>query len=578
MRISSMDATELIHGLRRIGGEPESVEVKSGAGGFPGSVRETLVAFANTDGGTILIGVDEAAGFTVVELPNIVTHRDGLVALARDAITPPLTITTDVVEVEGGLVLVAQVPPVPAEQRPAYVTSKGMTTGAYLRAGDGDRRMSEGEIGLVYSSRTQPTHDREAVTGTSAADLDWTSLRRTLQRVRAGSSRLRGVDETLVLFRLGVLAERRDDSPLTLAGLLAFGDFPQQFFPQLMVSIAVHPPEGSRGTRFLDNVTVRGSIPDMVDEALVVLRRNLAARAVMSEMGRSDHLEYPLESIREALVNALLHRDHSPLTRGTQVQVDLHPDRLVIRSPGGLYGGLVTDELGEDGASSSRNGVLASLLSDAYLPGSEDLVAENRSTGVPTMIGLARANGLPRPVFRSTILSFTVTMGRSELLGTEVRRWIAAVAGPLPTPTHEVALAMMRGGPITNAMLREWGPDRIAAGQVLSDLVGRGLAVKEGGRRYARYRLDPTRAAPTAPTLFDDVPVPPTTADLVADRLRILGAASADTLQSYTALSRPTVVGHLNALIEQGLVAAEGSRNSPKRRYRWIGEKGAPSP
>lgn len=566
-----VDVTQLLDVLRRVGGEPETVEVKSGAGGFPGSLRETLVAFANTDGGTVLVGVDEDAGFQVVDLPDVARYRDNLVALARDTITPPLTVSTDIVEVEGQLVLLGQVPGLPADQRPAYVTAKGMTTGAYLRTGDGDRRMSEGEIGLLYASRTQPTYDQEPVPDTSIEDLDPDLVRRTLERVRAGSPRLRRADNTVVLHNTGVLAERRPDSPLTLAGYLTFGDYPQRLFPQLMVSVVVHPPERGE-TRFLDNVTVRGPIPDLVSESLAVVRRNLAARAVMTDTGRRDQLEYPLGSIREAVVNAILHRDYSPLTRGTQIQVDLFPDRLVVRSPGGLHGGLTTDDLGQNRASSSRNSVLASLLSDTYLPHSDELIAENRHTGVPTMIDLARDNGLPRPVFDSTILSFAVTLDRSQLLGPDVRRWIAAVAGHLPSPRHEVALAMLRTGPVTNSMLREWGADRIDAGQVLRDLVATGLAVKEGGRRYARYRLtapiDLTHAPPQ-PNLPSDAS---DTAERVTAALRSLGEATTQQLLDATGLSRPTVNAHVNALIARGQVAPEGARTSPKRRYRWVGD------
>lgn len=573
-RSDAQEISELLDGLRRIGGEPEGIEVKSGAGGFPKSVLESIVAFANTDGGTVIIGVDESAGFTVVPLPEISRYRDSIVALARDAVTPPLQLETAIVEVDGLHVLVAEVPPARSEHRPVYVTAKGTLNGAFLRTGDGDRRMSEGEVGLLFAGRSQPLYDTESVPGTSTEDLDWTSLRRTLQRVQAGSTKLRAVDETTVLFRLGILAERRADSPLTLAGLITFGDYPQQKFPQLMVSVVVHPPASSADTRFLDNVTVRGSIPDMVSETLAALRRNLAARAVMGDLGRSDRLDFPLESIREALVNALLHRDYGPLTRGTQVQVELHPDKLTIRSPGGLHGGLVTDELGEaERPSSSRNGMLASLLSDTYLPASDTLVAENRSSGIPTMIRLARSHGLPRPGFTSTVLGFTVSMGRSELLGEDVRSWISRLGVPTPTSTHEIALAMMRVGPVTNAMLREWGADRMSAGQVLRDLVESGAAVKEGGRRYARYVLDPSLARrPQQQTLvFSTVEAPLSTTERIAREIRTLRHASAGEIQVATGLSRPTVISHIRRLIEEGRVEAEGSRNSPHRQYRWRG-------
>lgn len=561
-----MSVEDILTALRRTGGEPERVEAKLAAGGLPRSCRETLSAFANTDGGSLLLGIDEGGGFTVVGLDDPVKIRDGIVQMSRDDMTPPLQISTEIVEIEGHQVVVAHVPPATADQRPVYVTSQGIVTGSYLRTGDGDRRISEAELALLVSSRGQPTYDAEAVEGTGVADLDEDAMRRTLQRVRRSLPRLAHVDDATALCRLGITTTAEPDAPLTLAGLLTFGEYPQRWFPQLMVSVVVHPAETDSRVRFIDNVSARGSIPEMVETALAVLQRHLSVRAVMGDFGRSDESEYPLEAVREAIVNAVMHRDYSPVTRGTQVQVDLFPDRLQVRSPGGLYGGVVVDDLGEEGVSSSRNAVLASLLAEAYMPMSSELVAENRSSGIPTMLGLARQRGLPRPVFTSTVTSFVVTMNRSELLGPEVRAWIAGLRAHLPTPAHELGLAMMRDGYITNAMLRQWGIDRVAAGQVLRDLVDQGLAVKEGGRRYARYVLDPvaTGGEPPADLFTSLVPT-------VAEALQEMGVATAPDLATRTGLSRNTVLNHLKPLILDGRVTAEGALRSPRRRYRWAG-------
>lgn len=146
-----------------------------------------------------------------------------------------------------------------------------------------------------------------------------------------------------------------------------------------MASVAVHPSESDRTeTRFLDNVTLRGSIPEIISEALVVLRRNLSARAITVDGGREDRLDFPLAAIREAVANALMHRDYSPVTRGTQVQIDLRPDSLVIRSPGGLYGPITVEDLGDIDVSSSRNATLGQLLSDTI---SHDRINSSPRTG-----------------------------------------------------------------------------------------------------------------------------------------------------------------------------------------------------
>lgn len=558
------DVVEILAALRRIGGEPSRIEAKRAAGGLPKSVRETLSAFANTDGGTLLLGVDEETGFSVVELSNPVALRDGLVQMSRDDLTPPLQIDVEIVEVENHRIVVAEILPAPADRRPVYVTSQGIAGGSYLRGGDGDRRMTEAEIALIMAARTQPVYDREPVIGSSTADLDDDAVHRTLRRVRSGFPKLAQSDDATVLYRLGITAGAAQESPLTLAGLLVFGQYPQQYFPQLMVSVIVHAPEHSSDTRFLDNQTVRGSIPEMVETTLSMLRRNLAVRSVITERGgRVDEVEYPLEAVREAVVNALMHRDYSPVTRGTQVQIELFPDRLIVRSPGGLYGGVVVDELGEEGISSSRNAVLASLLSDTYLPMSNELVAENRSSGIPAMLDVARRRGLPRPNFRSSITSFVVTMARSELLSPEVRAWIAGLDAHLPSQAHHLALAMLREGYLTNEMLRQWGVDRIAAGQVLRDLVDQGLAVKEGGRRYAQYVLD----AAALSTSSDPSDVLSDIGQILRDR----GDMTTGELTELMGASRTTVRKHLKSLITEGSVTAIGAAQSPRRRYRWVG-------
>ncbi len=564
--VNADDVIETLSALRRIGGEPTGVEAKLAAGGLPKTLRETLSAFSNSDGGAILLGVDEDAGFATRALSDPVAIRDGLVQMSRDDITPPLIISTNIVEVEGSSIVVAEVPAVTADRRPVYVTSQGVVNGSYLRGGDGDRHMSQAEIAMVMASRTQPTYDREPVAGTSSHDLETDALRRTLQRLRSGYPKLAQADEAGMLYRLGITTGLAPDSPLTLAGLLTFGQFPQQFFPQLMVSVVVHGPHDDSGTRFLDNQTVRGSIPEMVETTLAALRRNLAVRAVITDHGgRVDEVEYPLEAVREAVVNALMHRDYSPVTRGTQVQIDLHPDRLVIRSPGGLYGGVLVDELGEEGVSSSRNAVLASLLADTYLPSSTELVAENRSSGIPAMLDVARRRGLPRPQFQSSITSFVVTMARSELLSADARRWIAGLHAHLPTQAHHIALAMLREGYLTNAMLRQWGVDRIVAGQVLRDLVDQGLAIKEGGRRYAQYVLDPTAVGRAAePDLFTGL------LPTVPEALHRARELTANELVSLTGRSRSSVLKDLGVLADEGSVVAIGASRSPKRRYRWV--------
>lgn len=239
----------------------------------------------------------------------------------------------------------------------------------------------------------------------------------------------------------------------------------------------------------------------------------MRVRTHVDDSGRREQLDYPMEAVREAVVNALLHRDYSGGTRGTQVQIELHPDRLLVRSPGGLFGPVVLEDLGSEGVSSSRNSFLASLLSDTYLPASDRLVAENRPSGIPAMIRELQRSGLARPIFRNFANRFEVEFSRSELLDPATRRW---------------------------------------------------LAVRTGGRRYATYSLG---ASAEAPDLFTS-----TSPRIdVAEVLRARRSASAKELIAATGYSRPTVLLRPEELIKEGAVRAEGAPNSPKRRYLWSG-------
>ena len=107
----------------------------------------------------------------------------------------------------------------------------------------------------------------------------------------------------------------------------------------------------------------------MVRDTLAAIRRNMSRRAVIADAGRQDIWEYPETALREAVVNALVHRDLSGSARGTQVQVEMYPDRLVIKNPGGLFGPVTVDSLGEEAISSARNATLIKLLEDVPLPG-----------------------------------------------------------------------------------------------------------------------------------------------------------------------------------------------------------------
>ena len=118
-----------------------------------------------------------------------------------------------------------------------------------------------------------------------------------------------------------------------------------------------------------------GSIPDMLLDALSLIQQRMSTGAIVEGGLRKDVPDYPIIALREAIANALQHRDYSPEGRGTHVQVNMYADRIEISNPGGLYGATTVESLGKEGISASRNEFLSRLLT--YTPFQDGFVVEN---------------------------------------------------------------------------------------------------------------------------------------------------------------------------------------------------------
>jgi ATP-dependent DNA helicase RecG len=580
-----MDTASLIARMRRLGTEPPEVEVKRASGGLPASVPETVSAFANGSGGTLLLGIDERDGFVPAAGFDALAIRDALVDACAEKVEPPCRAPVEIEDFEGQRVVRVDVAELDPVEKPCFVKARGAYAGSFIRGGDGDRRLSHYEVTQLLSNRSQPTHDRSPVADATLADLDDTLVSRYLERVRRGSPSFRNTEDEPLLRRLGVLAPD-DQGQLrpTLAGILCLGEFPQEFFPQLFVSFVVLPglrmgQTSPDGKRFLDNETIKGPIPTMVADAIAAAIRNMRVGAIIRGIGREDRYDYPLDVIRELVVNALMHRDYSPEARGTQVQIELYPDRLVVKSPGGLFGPITVGDLGSaDQASTSRNQTLAAMLADVVLPGSAgQTLCENRGSGLLSVMEELRRVGMSPPEFDIAPGRVMIKVPQHALLAPDTIEWVGSLGEAGLSDEQHLALAMMRNaGRVTNAMLQAWGVDRFAAGEALRDLVSRGIAVRTGGRRYASYHLTEDvilqRPGPSEATVdTKQAPAIGMEADLdaVVQAIRA-GHATTRAIGERLGLNQRTVSRRLAVLIGRGLVQPTHPARSSKQSYELV--------
>ena len=425
----------MVERLRRQGCDDGQVEVKACKGALSKDVWESVSAFGNTRGGTLILGLEENEGFRPVEDFDFNKVRDQFISGLEDGGNAKPKIANmpqydlERMDFEGTQVLVIEIAEVDPRFKPCYVQARGLSNGAFKRVDDKDIKLSATEIFELEH----------------LLDLDQVLTDRLLARERErGSRALRGTDDRNVhLKRLGVVSA---SGALSFAGLMSLGAYPQEFFPKLVVDVTVHPgteKSEPEGPRFLDRVLCEGPIGEAVDEAVLAVARNLRTYSYVEGTGRRDELEIPRDVLREAIANAVIHREYSSSFVGQAVSVDVFADRVEITNPGGLWGGKTLETLG-DGQSRCRNSSLMQLASRIDYS-TEGAPAEGQGSGVRLMIREMQSHALDAPRFEAGMDYFKVVLQRG---GTELaanREWMGAVAArPMNLVERAVLLEVRR--------------------------------------------------------------------------------------------------------------------------------------
>ena len=448
------------------------MEAKAAHTGTPADLFKPLSAFANRPGGGVLLfGLDEDAGFKVVGVGNPRKLQEDLSGLAAQ-MEPPLRPSFSVEEIEGGSVVAVEVPEISYDQKPCYHRPHGLHEGSFIRVGNSTRRMSDYEIYSFISSRTQPKFDAEPILEATLEDLDRSKLEDYLaqQKKARPSAPYWSLPFEQILKQLRIMSEVDSILHPTLAGLLMFGSYPQRFEQQMVVIFLQYygtttTEEAPSGERFLDNRKFEGTVKEIIDSATDYVMASMRKGSLIRGVTRQDIPEYPEVALREAIVNAVAHRDYSNFVRGSHIQVRMFADRLEVQNPGGLYGGVTVDELKE--GQSTRNRLLVQLMEDVH-------IVENRGSGIDAMLDAMQKANLQPPRFEDRRTSFLVVLYNTPIISDEER-----------------ILAYVREhGSIKRADCQELlGVDEIKAKYVLRKMKEAGLLRQEGTRRGARYVL-----------------------------------------------------------------------------------------
>ena len=407
-----MEKLELI---QKIKCETSTLEIKSAEQGCPQRLYDTLSSFSNQDdGGIIIFGVDEKQGYKEVGVydPQDIQKKINEQCLQMEPVVRPLL---TVLEKNDKFFISAEIPGADITDRPVFYQGKGRVKGSYTRVGDSDEPMTEYEVYSYEAYRKKYQDDIRAIDRVSFASLDQDLLERYIELLKKGKPRLAAISN----YEIYELMSIKRDKRITLSAVMNFCPYPQAYFPQLCIIATVVPGTevgtvGDQGERFTDNQRIEGNISDMLDGAMQFVNRNMRIKTIINPHTgkREDRPDYPITAVREAVLNALVHRDYSIHTEGMPIQLIMFDDRMEIRNPGGIYGRIKIDQLGKV-QPDTRNPVIASELEVLK-------VTENRYSGIPTIRRMMQEYNLQQPEFIDERGSFIVKLYKDVMEQTAV--------------------------------------------------------------------------------------------------------------------------------------------------------------
>lgn len=384
----------LVAEIKRQKTEKQNIEIKAANSGCPSRLYGTLSSFSNQDsGGVIIFGIDESRDYEIVGVYDPQDLQKKVTEQCKQ-MDPAVRALFTVCEADGKIIVSAEIPGVDISERPVFYKGVGRIRGSYVRVGEADEPMSEYEVYSYDAFRKRTRDDVRVVDGARMNLFNNERLAKYLAAVKQERKNLaNNVSDDEILELMGVTVERTP----TVAGVMTFSIYPQAYFPQFCITAVVVPGTeigilGEDGERFIDNERITGSISEMLEAAVDFVRRNSRTKTIIGEDGqRRDKPEYPTKAVREAILNALVHRDYSVHTENVPVRIEMYRDRMEIISCGGLYGKITIDSLGKV-RPETRNAALANMLELLD-------ITENRYSGIPTIRAEFRDAGLPAPIF-----------------------------------------------------------------------------------------------------------------------------------------------------------------------------------
>lgn len=309
------------------------------------TLAKSIVCFANTDGGQLIIGISNSGNTVGVEdLDEAVRKIDDVVF---NRCEPPISILPETVDMNSKIVLIINIPK--GEQRP-YRTKSGLY---YIRSGNRCRQASWQEVRRLYQTSESIYYDETPISKAPLGSLDMDYFRYFLEKHLDISP-----EESLIESYLENLKVITENKKPTLAGILFFGDNPQRFIPYAKI-IAAYIPGTDISIPPADKKDLDGKILDILENSSKFLGLYIKEKHRIKDFEPELYPEIPNKVFREGIVNAIAHRDY---TINAPIRLFIFEDRIEIRTPGRLPNTVTIESMKIAGCHVLRNPTLYNLL------------------------------------------------------------------------------------------------------------------------------------------------------------------------------------------------------------------------
>lgn len=420
----------------------------------PLQIIKTAIAFANTAGGIILIGVEDKTK-KIIGINHVLLEEERISNLLFDSISPMLLPDVDIVSHSGKELLIINVPHIVG---PFYLKRAGKDKGIFVRLGSSNRLADPETLANLQRLAKRIRFDEMPCIAADITELDNRLIQGKLAGIFKNISR-KSYES------LGLVRSHNKKKYATYGGLLLFSDNKTKWLPDAIIKCVCFASTSRKS--IIDKREIKINLIDSVDEVILFIQRNTRVFAEIGLVRRVDIPEYPVEAVREAVINAVVHADYS--IQGSSVQVSIYTDRIEIISQGGLpLGQTMNSAL--SGISKMRNPVIGRIFREIGM-------IETLGMGMLSIIQSYEDSPAKPPKFEEIDHFFKVTLYARPVLDFEDEPWMNAMQEVLLT-ANEVS---------TNKMAKIWGVSDRTARTRLNKMLKRGLI-----KRNAKSKTDPS--------------------------------------------------------------------------------------